>query len=290
MVTVKIRHKMPETNSSSSHSLAIYRDNPKKQKLTLKLDDKNEITIPDYSSDFGWGWEYILDPGIRACYVISCICGLYGSNSKQFNKHKDRFEKIIKDYTGAVKVNYSWAPNGNEKTIKSLAPSVDHQSICDMYEKITITDDSLRDFIFSNQSHLIIGGEDVPPLDIMLSENPNADYKVFVTFRLSSELEINSDITVKLIDWPGGEKIRDIIKNLSNHFYYSGEKKSFVIGTDSWWDPKKEEEGNYSDYYIFYELSEVRYYKRISYDSPEKVLPKEEITDYKIIKFDITRL
>lgn len=289
MVTVKIRHKMPETNSSSSHSLAIYRNDPNKQKLTLKLNDKNEITIPDYS-DFGWGWEYILDPGIRACYVISCICGLYGSSSKQFNKHKDRFERIVKDYTGAVKINYGWAPKGDEGTIKSLAPTVDHQSIVDMYVKISITDDSLRDFIFSNQSYLIIGGEDVPPLDIMLKENPNTDYKVFITFRLNSEPEINKDITVKLIDWPGGEKIREIIEDLSNHFYYSEEEKSFVVGCDSWWDPKKEEKSNYSDYCIFHELSEVRYYKRVKYDSFNEAPPREEITDYKIIKFDIIRL
>jgi hypothetical protein len=285
MITVKIRHKMPETNSSSSHSLAIYRNNPRKSKLTLKLDDKNEVTIPNYPDGFGWGWEYILDPGVRACYVISCICGLFSRNT--FSKHKDKFEKIIKDYTGAVKVNYEWAPNGDTKTLRDLAPCVDHQSISDMYEKINISEDSMRDFIFSNQSHLIIGGEDVTPLNIMLSENPHADYKVFITLRLLGEREIGKDITVKLEKWPGGEKIRDIISDFTYHFYYSSDKNSFVMGNGSWYDPEKEKEGNYNSCKIFYEDSEARYYReKSSIDKPIEI----DTLDYKVIKFDITRL
>ena len=99
---------MPETNSSSSHSLAIFRNNPNKAQLTIKLESDNSVMIPDYScGDFGWGWDYILDPAMRACYVISCISGLY--RGKKRDELREKFENIIKDYTGATKVKYEWA-------------------------------------------------------------------------------------------------------------------------------------------------------------------------------------
>ena len=285
---------MPETNSSSSHSLAIFKNNPNKTQLTINLESDNSVMIPDYSrGDFGWGWDYILDPAMRACYVISCISNLY--RGKKRDELREKFENIIKDYTGATKVKYEWAKDDNLLKIYEFAPSVDHQSIGDMYDKISISDDSMRDFIFSNQSYLLIGGEDIEPLDILLSNNPEAENKVKIIFYTGST-GIGKDLEIPFVGWPGGEKIRRKISDLCSYIYYSSKDNTFkltlIYANYFFRDKDPREDEDYTEYNIVYEENIVKFYKRSSFS--ENCLPWERdfsgIEDYKELKFDVIRL
>lgn len=285
---------MPETNSSSSHSLAIFKNNPNKTQLTINLDSDNSVTIPDYNcGDFGWGWDYILDPAMRACYVISCISNLY--RGKKRDELREKFENIIKDYTGATKVKYEWAKDDNLLKIYEFAPSVDHQSIGDMYDKISISDDSMRDFIFSNQSYLLIGGEDIEPLNILLSNNPEAENKVKIIFYTGST-GIGKDLEISFVEWPGGEKIRRKISDLCSYIYYSLKDSTFkltsIYANYFFRDRDPRDNEDYTEYSIVYEENIVKFYKRSSFS--ENCLPWEKdfsgIEDYKELKFDVIRL
>ena len=179
--------------------------------------------------------------------------------------------------------------------IYELAPSVDHQSIGDMYDEISISDDSMRDFIFSNQSYLLIGGEDIEPLDILLSNNPGAENKVKIIF-YTGNTGIGKDLEISFIEWPGGETIRRKIPDLCSYIYYSSKDNTFKltsIYTNYFFrdkDPREDED--YTEYNIVYEENTVKFYKRSSFS--ENCLSWERdfsgIEDYKELKFDVIKL
>lgn len=299
-MTKKIRYKMPETNSSSSHSLTIFKNDPTKPKCTLTLESDGSVMIPDYSEgDFGWGWDITTDPGVKACYTISCILGLY--QGKTLKREKDRFEKIIKDYTGATRVKYQWYEEAQEENhytssakksaLKNFAPTVDHQSIYDMYLNISVTDDSMRDFIFSNQSILLIGGEDCPPYDIMTDQFSDVNYEVNIILKTSGEPNIGYDVISSFQKWPGGEAVRERIDDLSRYFFYSEKNKSFEK-----WKTQKIEENDYCIPSVSYDEKTIKYYKSKTYQSiTERILfgvsedNIKNINDFKEIKFEIER-
>jgi hypothetical protein len=284
---------MPETNSSSSHSLAIFKTDQSKKRLSLTLDKNDNVIIPNYTEDygsFGWGWDYILDPGLRACYLFSCICGLF--SGKKLKEKRDKFENIIKNYTGAKNILYEWALSSDktkniESKIKSFAPSVDHQSISDMFKKIWINDDSIRDFIFSNQSHLIIGGEDTPPLDILCAVNPEGTYNTEVRVKIPG----GNDLVSYFHEWPGGGEIRSVLENLSSHIIYSSKNNKFEISSHSSWYflGNKDHENDYIKSVIFHEINKIRFFKNESGIIPTQELDYSKITDYKELDFEIIR-
>ena len=229
MATVKIRQKMPETNSSSSHSLSICENDPSSpQIINLKFDNTGKkVIIPDCpTGDFGWGEEIYYDPGVKACYTMACICGLY--SGKKLLKAKEMFEKVIKDYTGAEEVIYEWVGTRKPtiKNITTLAPTVDHQSISDMYMKISETEDSMRDFIFSNRSWLVIDGDGIPPLNVLGISCPGiTKYNVQIIFHIP--FNGSNEFIIKYHEWPGGEKIREDIENFGSNLQYNPRKKEF---------------------------------------------------------------
>ena len=300
-MAIKIRYQMPETNSSSSHSLTIYKNDPNKPKMTLKLLLDDSVMIPNYTEyDFGWGWDLTNDPGIRACYVISCIVGLF--NGKKLLSKKQEFEKVIMDYTGAKSVKYEWEektkidPSYSEserrKAFITFAPTVDHQSISEMYREISLTEDSMRDFIFSNQSTLLIGGEDTYPYSILTKVFPEVNYKVKVVF------DMPGNPVIPYQEWPGGESVRSGIDDFANYVYFDVIKGIFRSKTEEL--PKK---GDYSLYRIFFSENLIRFYKNplgednMSYfyrdnginDDFEYRDHQIDENDYKELKFEIIR-
>ena len=219
MAKTKIRFKMPETNSSSSHSIAIYsEDDPSMPKSVLKLNQDGSVTIPD-GNDFGQDWSFVNDPGTKAAYTISAILGLLDCRSNDYEKYKNMFEKVIKDYTGATSVKYGWADySKKEKTIekqfRNYFPRIDHQSISDAFDIICFSEDSMRDFIFSNQSHVIIGGEDYTPISVFL-KYPKKEWKVKIIFYTGFK---DGDLEIYLSNGDGNSirvSIIDILEQLS---------------------------------------------------------------------------
>ena len=286
---------MPETNSSSSHSLAIYENDPTiENKLHgfIFEDSGKTIVIPDFLNSFGWGLDIIYSAGIKACYTMSCICGLF--RGKKFDKEREKFEKIIKDYTGAEKVKYGWL-NGvkdTRKNIISRAPCVDHQSISGMYRSITETEESMRDFIFSNQSWLIIDGEDTPSLDVLKVRCPNSiNYETKIIFHVNIEGSKDMEEVIYYTKWPGGQIIRSNIEDFGFNLQYNErkglfEKKRYIIEDNSKvYDVSVAVlEKNEIRYYCGEEMKEKYNFSRYQYD---KDFLLQSDLPYKTIKFEI---
>lgn len=228
MANVKIRFKMPETNSSSSHSIAIYSDDdPNLPKSTLKLGAKGSVTIPDHRDDFGQDWSFINDPAVKATYTISAILGMFDCRSNSYKVYKNMFEKVIKDYTGANDVKYGWVDYTKkdiDKQFRNNFPRIDHQSLGDAFDFICFSEDSMRDFIFGNQSYVVIGSESYTPISV-LRKYPKNEWKVKVIFHtgfIDGDLEIYLDCTE-------GCSIRDNICGVLEQLHYSVSKQCWEI-------------------------------------------------------------
>ena len=219
MAKTKIRFKMPETNSSSSHSIAIYsEDDPSMPKSALKLNQDGSVTIPD-NHDFGQDWSFVNDPGTKATYTISAILGLLDCRSNDYKTYKNMFEKVIKDYTGATSVKYGWVDYSKkdktiEKQFRNYFPRIDHQSVSDAFDIICFSEDSMRDFIFNNQSHAVMGSESYTPISVFL-KYPKKEWKVKIIFYTGFK---DGDLEIYLSSEDGNNirvSIIDILEQLS---------------------------------------------------------------------------
>ena len=300
MATIKVRQKMPETNSSSSHSLAIYENDPTigNNLVGFTFEDSGRIIIiPDYLNCFGWGPDIIYSAGLKACYTISCICGLF--RGKRLDREREKFEKVIKDYTGAEIVKYEWLSSAKDTrhNFTTRAPSVDHQSISRMYDSISETEESMRDFIFSNQSQLIIDGEDTPSLDVLRIKNPGTtNHETKIKFYVFISGEKNNGIeTIYHTKWPGGKVIRDNIVDFCANLQYNVTKKTFEKRS-YYYSLSPITEEVYETAVPVYEKNEVRFYsgKRLhedfgisSYDPTEGIGALNTDLPYASIKFEI---
>lgn len=155
-----IRANLPETNSSSSHSVVICRD-PKylmkkeDSNFNLKLRDDGILYIPSRPEDFGWQWEKFNDPLNKLWYV----CGILFNRG--INKKIKVLNEILKKFTGAKDVVYEWMEKRNEKDYSSTnecPPSIDHQSH-EIFPEILESKESIINFIFNSRSWLFLGND-----------------------------------------------------------------------------------------------------------------------------------
>lgn len=169
----KVIRNLPETNSSSSHSVVICtdktslldpNDNP------LNMDDNGVITVPCYES-FGWEWERTNSPMTKLQY----LCGLLWDRDNP--KKIKRLINVVLNFTGANKILFEWAENKKRDTSdleddynNDGAPEIDHNSRDIVYE-IAESNETIKDFIFNNNSWLFLGNDN--------SESPNGFYDVF---------------------------------------------------------------------------------------------------------------
>lgn len=135
-----IREKLPETNSSSSHSVVISTKKDYTVDETLKLNSNGDLEIP--SRDFGWEWEKYNDCMTKLQYVLGIL-----SNSRNNKKLKILFD-IVKEMTGANSVMYD-----SKNPIE-----IDHNS-SDIFSEIIESKESIKSFIFSKNSWLFTGND-----------------------------------------------------------------------------------------------------------------------------------
>ena len=157
-----VRKNLPETNSSSSHSVVInVDDNLSMNSSILPMDENGVIHIPCRES-FGWEYEKHNDPMTKIQYV----CGILWqkkSNRKMVKKLKD----IIINYTGATDVLFEWEEKkiGTDTLLEnefdyweSGAPEIDHNSF-DIFPEIIESTKSIKNFIFNPKSWLYLGND-----------------------------------------------------------------------------------------------------------------------------------
>ena len=158
----KIRLNLPETNSSSSHSLIIGYDNgylisrmEALKELEPLLDDNGILEI--YSAEYGWEGGKFNSIYEKLQYLMAISYSYYGCGWEDEITEKDRkakvqkllakVEKIVKDYTGIIGVKF-----------EIDGSSVDHQSV-DLYSDIVESTRSIKNFLFSNQSWVFLGND-----------------------------------------------------------------------------------------------------------------------------------
>ena len=160
----KVRLNLPETNSSSSHSLVIGFDNHLKSKedvlreLEPYIDDSGILRIS--SAEFGWDSGKFNTTYEKLQYLMAISCSYYGCNDNDEEAFSDRVkvqkllgivERIVKRYTGLREVKFDTSLSG-----------VDHQSV-DLYGEIMESNTSIRQFLFSNQSWVFLGNDNSGP-------------------------------------------------------------------------------------------------------------------------------
>lgn len=173
------RAMVPETNSSSSHVVAIYSGNygsVKDLEDFISLDGKT-LTIPG-GVEFGRCTEEygdVLSKMQYACYGILGYC----------KQNRPIFEEVVKDFLGVENIIYNWydedefeewteqnpdeeidncpllyGPNGERL---DEPPIIDHESVEVMQNMVYESKETLRDFIFSENSWLFSGEETTDP-------------------------------------------------------------------------------------------------------------------------------
>ncbi len=158
------RRAVPETNSSSSHSVSICFNGNLTDNLVL--DSEGVITIPKGLS-FGRGLERYNDSLTKAAYVCASFCdeadGIIDESLYQM------FKEAIIDFTGATKVELEWMMDAYEEVtddgecIKHFScPTVDHQSY-EVLDEVTESKSIMQDFIFNPNSWLFVADDSGTP-------------------------------------------------------------------------------------------------------------------------------
>ena len=135
-----LRSSVFETNSSSTHSIAI---TPNTDGIYSTIEPKDGVIVLN-GGDFGWGWEKFNDALTKANYCAE--------HTKYQNQAHDMLVKVIKEHTGAREVIVN--PQGY----------IDHESVGTCGEAFK-NEATLKDFIFNDGSWLFIGNDNIvePP-------------------------------------------------------------------------------------------------------------------------------
>lgn len=226
-MTIIRRDNVFETNSSSSHSVAIASGVPIWD--TIPTDDCGYITIE--SQEFGWQIEKSNNPAIKAAYAFQSFLDP--------NKH-ELIKNIIKEVTGCNIVTFYDPPTKYSES----QGYIDHQSTSTLNEALNkfITEDRgnevdfLRNFIFNTNSILALGSDNyIMPLNHRDPLNQSYSHSISFTGELYGE-KVEFKDYAKLIQWeegtefewkrcnPIGQTIDYLLDDVRNNKYkpYSG--------------------------------------------------------------------
>ncbi len=170
MIKKVIRKDLPETNSSSSHSVVISLDPSGiigETEWDLIIDENRNLHIPEF---FSFGREFFLtNSALNKLQYLSCyyICGPYinrGVISKQVNK----LRTVLKDILGINNIIIDEYVEFCERVKKGEIdssdlpffnyPEVDHESF-DIFNEILESEETIKNFIL-NKNTWLYGGSD----------------------------------------------------------------------------------------------------------------------------------
>lgn len=193
MKTIKriIRKNLPETNSSSSHSLVIDTQDisysgPGSPYWDLPMDSEGWIHIP--SKSFGREWDKFNSVLAKVQYA----CGLVlASSPNEYESHEGLaiIADLLKEVSGAKGVIFDWIPEHWDRFQKEQVEDpreleyiidpegcdIDHQS-CDLYQDVLESRETLKNFILNPRSTVFLGSDECDP-DVDFfdpAENPEA--------------------------------------------------------------------------------------------------------------------
>ena len=243
-----IRKGVFETNSSSSHSIAIATEDKEFVLDTIYPDQNGVITVR--GDEFGWEWFKHNDAETKASYVAQ-------SHSNDDNV-LETLEYVIKEQTGAEKVIFVGLNDGY----------VDHDS----YGVAPKTAHEMKNFIFNKNSWLF-GGNDNSEADPTFYHVPEIREGKVILPDYKYELVIDGvNKTTKYITYPTDEELRTGIESLigGEMFYSSGQPSE--MGNNIMWQVTRQRN--------MYQLG----YRYQDYSNNEIVLYNESFNDYQFEK------
>lgn len=178
-----IRNGVFETNSSSSHSISVAKDNMDFVMDTIYPDQNGVIKV--FGEEFGWGWEKFNDSMTKLAYVFQD----QGSNCF------DMIVEVVKEQTGALEVVFDEAGG-----------YIDHDG-CGTASEVCENKESLRQFIFNKNSWLFIGNDNSDP-DPMFFDVPEFKGGRMINPVYEYELVIDGlEQTTKYKNYPNDEEL-----------------------------------------------------------------------------------
>lgn len=164
MIKEVVRLGLPETNSSSSHSVVISMDSKTlvpKEEWGLDIDENLILRVPRFNS-FG-RYNFKSNQVITKIQYLSCyfLSGTY-LNLPTFRKKAHKFTQVIKDILGVKGVIFEtireWIDITSEEFWHMEFPEVDHQSL-DIFSEILESEETIKNFLL-NKNTWIYGGAD----------------------------------------------------------------------------------------------------------------------------------
>jgi hypothetical protein len=185
-----IRKGVFETNSSSSHSIAIASEDKQFVLDTIYPDQHGTIIIR--GDEFGWEWFKHNDAGTKAAYAAQQFA--YDNNALE------TLEYVIKEQTGAERVIFEGLDDGY----------IDHDS----HGILGKSAYELKNFIFNKNSWLF-GGNDNSTASPDFYDVPEFRDGRMVMPEYKYELSIEGlKDSVKFVDYPDTERIEESIASL----------------------------------------------------------------------------
>lgn len=262
-----IRSEVFETNSSSTHSIAIANDADGILD-TLVPDDMGTVILA--GGEFGWSWDKFNDAYTKANY-----CAVDAKN----NPAKIRMLiDAITQHTGAKKVSIIIDNNSY----------IDHQSVGTSVDAFADLD-VLINFIFNPKSWLFTGNDNEHP--------PPNFYDVSSDIVYTHELSIDGVIkTAKFTSMPKGQELEEALYTLCqkhpdcqwNTSYDEDDDEPFQIIE---WEQKSPDGSTFSSWSSL-KNSEIVIYKikTVYSEDEENRYLGEIVTDSKQIKFNIKQI
>jgi len=268
-----IRNKVFETNSSSTHSISIYNAT---QGLYDTIVPNSKGVIALVGGEFGWEWEKYNDAETKANYAA-----VFAKDNQQMT---DMLEQVIKDHTGAKKVDLS-----------GVGGYIDHQSALSEGGdalKAFDTPQTLKNFIFHPESWLFTGNDN--------DSEPSNFYDVEFGIVYTHQVEVEgSSVVEKVQDEPDEDTLKEIlgrimdrhplcVRNYNYDAFEYEEKDNFTFVS---WDRKASDGSVYSSFDKIKENKLTLFVTKSVYSSDkERNYKGEDVIKSKDIGFTIRKL
>ena len=235
-----VRKGVFETNSSSSHSLSLAREDQDFVLDTIYPDQNGVIRV--YGQEFGWGWEKFNDAETKLANAFQDSFG---------DDHTERIKEVVKKQTGATDVIFEEGDG-----------YIDHDGVGTTADIRGIGED-LRNFIFNKNSWLYIGNDNSQP-DPMFFHVPEFKDGRQILPEYKYELVVDGlEKTTKYLSYPDDEELQDGIDSVLDNAYLSEEGR-FIIENSIYWQISRPRSQFYEKGYSLeqdYSKNEIRFLK-----------------------------
>lgn len=215
-----IRKGVFETNSSSSHSIALATED-KEFVLDTIYPNQDGIIIIN-GDEYGWEWFKHNDSETKASYAAQS----FANDSNQL----DELREVIMEQTGATEVIFNGLNNGY----------IDHDS----YGIVPTGKSELRNFIFNKNSWLFGGNDNSSPDPTFYHVPEIRDGKVIVPV-YKYELSIEGlNKTTKYLEKPTDEELQTGIDSITEDSLLT-EDGTFITDNSIYWQISRNKEKYY---------------------------------------------